>query len=346
MSSVTAIVPAHNEEEQIGQALDHIMAQTVRPAHVIVALDNCTDGTEDIVKSYDGVNCFHTVDNTAKKAGALNQAVEYMLIHYGEPEFILQIDADSYLDSDFVAEGLAEMSANKDLGGVCGRFHLRSYTGGNKLLHSLQDIEYSLADSIRVQDRMSTGVLSGTGCLLRWDAIKSTCPYIWNESSIVEDYRLSLDLKRKGSEIRFGEHMFLETDYMPTLKSLWAQRRRWVHGTTEELIQEGWKPHTKKEILTQIQGGLMGGLTILFLIYMGVLLSFNAIEEWHPLGQVMLAVTLADRLYRSKYIRDKSVGKMILHLSFVVPFVYYLFWIACFYYATIRAATRKPLKAW
>lgn len=342
---IIAIVPAHNEEAQIKTTLDHLMAQTIRPDHIIVALDNCNDDTERIVSSYAGVEWFNTQDNDAKKAGALNQAVEYMTARYKEPDFLLQVDADSRLHPNFVRAALAELEANVELGGVCGRFTLTPYHGGSLWLYILQDLEYAMADSTRVQRRMSTHVLSGTGTLLRWAHLDRS-GNIWDERSIVEDYRLSLDLERHGREIAFGKDVHLETDYMPSVRALWKQRVRWILGTTEELLREGWRPHTRQQILVQAQTGIMGGATILFIVYLAVMLAAGAAARWHILGQLMLAVTFADRLYRSRYIRRPTALKLIVHLSLLAPFIYYLGWVACWYYATCRAVLNRPLRAW
>ena len=47
--NVIALVPAHNEEEQISATLDSLLAQTIPLDKILVILDNCTDSTEQIV---------------------------------------------------------------------------------------------------------------------------------------------------------------------------------------------------------------------------------------------------------------------------------------------------------
>ena len=64
-----AIIPAHNEEIGIAQTIDSLRRQTHAPDHILVAADNCTDGTVEIARAM-GVEVLETRVNSAKKAGA------------------------------------------------------------------------------------------------------------------------------------------------------------------------------------------------------------------------------------------------------------------------------------
>jgi glycosyltransferase involved in cell wall biosynthesis len=52
--SVSVVIPAHNAEPFIRDALDSVLAQTVHPCEIIVVADCCTDGTTDVVREYAG----------------------------------------------------------------------------------------------------------------------------------------------------------------------------------------------------------------------------------------------------------------------------------------------------
>lgn len=49
---ISCIIPAYNEEQLLGEAIDSVLVQTYRPIEVIVVDDGSTDGTAKIVKSY------------------------------------------------------------------------------------------------------------------------------------------------------------------------------------------------------------------------------------------------------------------------------------------------------
>ena len=46
------IIPAHNEQDSIGDTLDSLINQTIQPKEIVVVNDNSTDKTTDIVNSY------------------------------------------------------------------------------------------------------------------------------------------------------------------------------------------------------------------------------------------------------------------------------------------------------
>jgi glycosyltransferase involved in cell wall biosynthesis len=53
-ASVSVVIPAHNAESFIREALDSVLAQTTQPCEIIVVADCCTDGTTDVVREYAG----------------------------------------------------------------------------------------------------------------------------------------------------------------------------------------------------------------------------------------------------------------------------------------------------
>ena len=346
ISKIVAIIPAHNEEQDIGKTLQAILDQPLPADRIIVALDNCTDGTEAEVKKHPGIRYFHTRDNKAKKAGALNQAIRFMLEHIGEPEYILQMDADTLIDENMIQAGVDELTDSPGLAGVCNRFRVKDYSGGSKFLYLLQSLEYSFYDSIWVERNMDTHVLSGTAVILRWEALKHLDQDIWEEDSIVEDFRLALDLKAQGWNIKVGKKMFSRTDYMKSLKELWNQRKRWFYGTVEELLNEGWTSYTKKDITTQIYSAILGGVSIVFFVLLITMITLGLVDHWHWLGQVLIAVIFIDKLYRSKYIKNKTPLKIIVNLSILPSYFYSVFLTVCYYYSAFLALSGRPLKNW
>ena len=106
MTEVTALIPAHNEQETICDAIEAVNGQVDR---VIVVADNCTDDTIELARS-NGAEVFETVANRAKKAGGLNQALAALLPQACDGDFFLVTDADSRIAPGFVAEALARFA--------------------------------------------------------------------------------------------------------------------------------------------------------------------------------------------------------------------------------------------
>ena len=231
---VAVLIPAHDEAAQLPATLRSVLAQSRQPDYVLVVADRCSDETVEVAAAH-GVTVRETVDNGARKAGALNQG--FACLRYFD--LVLQLDSDTELREDFIAEGLAEFEADDCLAGVCGRFFAKP---GRGLLHRLQRIEYARYDQNRHLKRGRVCVLSGTATMLRVAALPVRP---WSETSLVEDYALTLALKRTGWRVKAGTRTFAYTDTMRTVCELWRQRLRWARGTMEELWAEGWKPYTR-----------------------------------------------------------------------------------------------------
>jgi N-acetylglucosaminyltransferase len=93
---VTVIVPAHNEEEGIRDTLDALLAQTVRPARIIVVDDCSSDRTPEICREYP-VTVLRPPQNLGSKAKAQNYALPYCVT-----ELVLPVDADTVLAPDYL----------------------------------------------------------------------------------------------------------------------------------------------------------------------------------------------------------------------------------------------------
>jgi glycosyltransferase involved in cell wall biosynthesis len=171
-----------------------VHAQTRAADTIVVIADICADRTAEIAASK-GVDVFETLGNVARKAGALNQA--YARVAPGF-EYILEMDADTTLHPRFLEEALAEIEANPLLGGVCNRFFAKPAPG---LLRRLQALEYVRYERLCDRLRGRVSVLSGTATLLRTAALPGRP---WSEDSLVEDYALTLYLRRNGFEVKAG----------------------------------------------------------------------------------------------------------------------------------------------
>ncbi len=165
--SVTALIPARNEELHIAATLESLRRQTVPPAAVWVIADNCTDDTAEVARAH-GADVYTTVDNHHRKAGGLNQLLARLLPTLGPLDAVLVMDADTVMVDDFLERAVAEFDALPDLDAVGGVFVGDDSPG---LLAQLQRNEYLRygRDISRRQGRVF--VLTGTASLFRADAL-------------------------------------------------------------------------------------------------------------------------------------------------------------------------------
>lgn len=197
---VTAVIPAHNEEASIGATIQSIRANGVN--RIIAVLDNCTDNTERVALA-EGAECFETVNNVDKKAGALNQALTALLATEPDDHLILVADADTAVVPEFIATALHALREGADaVGGV-----FRGSAPRN-LIEACQANEY--ARYAREIDRTRrVMVMSGTASLIpvgvlravrdaRGSVLPGTAGDVYDRSALTEDNELTLALKTLG----------------------------------------------------------------------------------------------------------------------------------------------------
>ncbi|MFB8775755.1 glycosyltransferase family 2 protein [Streptomyces broussonetiae] len=96
MTTISAIVPAHNEEQGLGDTLESLLSQTHPFDEVIVVDDHSTDRTRQVALSY-GVTVFTAETNQGSKARAQNYGLRYVWT-----DLVLPVDADTVLARDYV----------------------------------------------------------------------------------------------------------------------------------------------------------------------------------------------------------------------------------------------------
>lgn len=94
--SVSALVPAHNEEQGLGDTLESLLRQST-PLNEIIVIDDCsTDRTREIALGY-GVTVITPEANQGSKAKAQNYGLPFI-----GTDLVLAVDADTLLAEDYV----------------------------------------------------------------------------------------------------------------------------------------------------------------------------------------------------------------------------------------------------
>ena len=243
---VTVLIPAHNEEDMLDQALASLAAQTRRPDQIMVVADNCSDATADLARS-GGAAVFTSVGNGAKKAGALNQALAVLLPTLDDDDVLLMMDADTTLASGFIAAASHRLESDPDLVAVGGIFHGEP---GGGLVGALQRNEYTRYSRYIGRRRGKVFVLSGTASLIRATALRSVAQArgtlipgepgtVYDTVALTEDNELTLALKSLGAKLVSPPECTNVTEIMLTWRALWRQRSRWQRGALENIITYG-----------------------------------------------------------------------------------------------------------
>jgi GT2 family glycosyltransferase len=120
MSSVKGLVSVtivtYNSGSFIRRCLDSVLTQTYPRVEIIVIDNASSDGTPDILERFeDRCRIVYNQENTGF-AAAQNQAIEL-----SAGEWVLTLNPDVLLMSDFIGELVASGHADKQAGAVCGK---------------------------------------------------------------------------------------------------------------------------------------------------------------------------------------------------------------------------------
>ncbi|MFT4831103.1 MAG: glycosyltransferase involved in cell wall biosynthesis [Psychroserpens sp.] len=121
------VIPAHNEEIHLKDALSSVLRQTLRPTKVIVVNDNSDDATESIIDEFSAndpmfqklnIISSHLHMPGSKVVNAFEKGLEQLQVDY---DFIVKLDADIILP-DHYFEKIAAIFNNHPNVGIAGGF--------------------------------------------------------------------------------------------------------------------------------------------------------------------------------------------------------------------------------
>jgi poly-beta-1,6-N-acetyl-D-glucosamine synthase len=346
---VIAIIPAHNEEIGIAQTIDSLRRQTQAPDRILVAADNCTDGTVDIARAM-GVEVLETRDNTARKAGALNQGLAMVLPDLLPHDVVLMMDADSRLNHDFVSAGMAYFECWPLRGGISGSYVAADHPSRVALL---QKIEYT--QGLRTVHRRAgrIHVLSGAATMFTVESLRKVAGMrgntlipgvkglVYDESSLTEDYELTVALKRVGYDPRCAIDCVVVTDVMPTWHDWMVQRLRWQRGTLETLFTYGFVEHTRKAWAVQAWTYFRSVIPLLMLMTWGYALAFEGVA-FYPFWLLIIPVFMLDQL-----VATWNAGwRARIYATLIIPLWIYETYQSVAYWQALRLALRGGEKEW
>lgn len=349
---VLAIIPAHNEERIVGDAIRSILNQTYR-TDVFVISDNSTDNTVSVARSL-GIRVAETLGNTHRKSGAMNQALRQVKGY----DFVIFVDADTILADDFVENAMNEFRRNPSLGAVCSRAGIirpEKMTLWQKALWHFQHVEYAEFDTSRIEKIGTIKVVHGMASVYRFSALLKVMKYreerwgihehLYDEENITEDYELTVCMKELGYHVSAGMGMLAWTDVPLSLHELWIQRTRWLRGGIDTLLTHGWNSSTRRDIMNAGFFWVMLVFQILLItfIVMDLLLGFPwQLNLWTAF--VLVALWL-DGVYRLKFVQDIEIGDALVKILFVPMILYTWFNMVVQLYAYYMAFGRTS-KVW
>jgi peptidoglycan-N-acetylglucosamine deacetylase len=228
---VSVIVPAHNEEKVIVQAVASVLRDGYPDLEVLVVSDGSTDRTVEVLQEAFGADPRVRVHAQARggKAAALNTALA--LAQHG---ILIAIDADTALARGTIGK-LVRHFSDPEVGAVSGNVRV-----GNRgrWITRFQSIEYVYGFNL---DRRALALLNamtvvpGATSAWRRDLIENLGGF--SDETLAEDADLTLAVRRLGYLIRYDEEAVAYTEAPDDAWGLARQRFRWAFGT----LQVAWK---------------------------------------------------------------------------------------------------------
>lgn len=234
---VTILVPAHNEESVIADALTGIVALDYpeEKLQVIVINDRSTDQTGQIVDRFVEkyphlITHFYRQEGTAGKAAALKDATEFV-----KNPITLIFDAD-YIPGPFLVKQLVTPFFDPEVGAVMGR--VVPSNSGKNILTRLIDMERCGGYQVNQQARENMhGVVQygGTAGGIRTQALKSVGG--WDENFLAEDTEITFRLLCQDWMAVYQNN----AECLEMVPETWPERirqiKRWSKGHNQVLFK-------------------------------------------------------------------------------------------------------------
>jgi cellulose synthase/poly-beta-1,6-N-acetylglucosamine synthase-like glycosyltransferase len=349
--NVVVVIPAHDEEELIGDALESIAAQT-RPAdEVIVVADRCGDRTVEIAIAH-GATVIETTGNSHRKAGAINQALDDLLPRLSDNDAVLMMDADTSLSPYFLSEAalrLRQPEGDAARVGAAGGIFFGCFPVKGLIGH-LQNNEYVRYAREIGRREGRADVLTGTGTLFSARALREvqrarssnelpSDEGVYDVEALTEDNELTLALKRLGYKCVSPKACTVATRLPATISRLFYQRLRWQRGALENLRTYG----LTRETFPYIGRQLLTYLGVAFVPFYLTVLIYTLVTDgsiaWPLFWIAVTAFVLFERTWSVRRGRWRAVGLSAL----VVPEVTYdLFLHSVYLKAAVDTATGAP----
>jgi len=288
--SISVIIPAHNEEEFIEEAIESVLkARFVGNKEVLVVNDGSSDRTLELIKKYkDKVKIIDNKKHSGKSF-SLNRALAK-----AKGDVIAIVDGDSYIMRDALVRSIREVS-RKDVVATCGVVKVRNRY---RLIGMWLHIELVYNSLIRsLFGKINANVVT-PGALSVYRRKELIDIGGFSTEGFSEDVDIAIRLIRKGYKITFNDKIVSETNMPYDPKGFLRQRTRLARGLINLL-----KRHMKMNktiidiytlplfLFTYIQAVIMGGLTIynmtsgyiLYYLSKGVYFSFDVVRfffEW------------------------------------------------------------------
>jgi cellulose synthase/poly-beta-1,6-N-acetylglucosamine synthase-like glycosyltransferase len=231
--SLVVLVPAHNEEAGIAEALATVSPQLAPGDRLLVVADNCADATAAVARAA-GAQVVERNDSSLRGKGyALGFGVDYL--RDNPPSAVVIVDADCKLALGALD---ALMHSLVDTGRPVQALYLMQAPADAALGRRLAQFAWRVRNWTRPAGWHRLGLpcqLMGTGMAFSWAMVQDA--QLAN-ASIVEDMKLGIDLAARGTPPIFCDRALVTSYFPDSAAASGTQRTRWEHGHIEMILRE------------------------------------------------------------------------------------------------------------
>jgi hypothetical protein len=223
---IAVLIPAHDEEQVIGETL-RAMAALEYPAdrhRVHVVADHCTDATIAIATAA-GVEVLEHDGATRGKGPALQWAIGRLLDGDEPPDVFVVVDADTVVDPRLLT--VVDEAISAGARAVQGQYRVRD--PGSSPAAGLRAAALALRHHLRPLGRTTLGASSGlygNGMAFTADVLRRRD---WS-GHLTEDVELQMELLLDGILVEYAPAAVVEAEMPATLSGAQTQNERWERG--------------------------------------------------------------------------------------------------------------------
>ncbi|MEZ5649527.1 MAG: glycosyltransferase family 2 protein [Burkholderiaceae bacterium] len=230
---IAVLIPAHDEALGISRTIASVSAQLSPGDRLLVVADNCKDLTASVARAA-GASVVERHDPVRRgKAYALDFGVRQL--HADPPDCVIIVDADCRLvpgSIDHLAFACARTRRPAQALNLC-----QVPDGVTRVGARFAQFAFVVKNQVRPRGLAWLGVpcaLTGTGMAFPWDLLAET-PLASDD--LAEDMMLGSHLVARGLGPVFVESARVDSDFPSSVEGEQSQRRRWVHGHLQTLLQ-------------------------------------------------------------------------------------------------------------
>lgn len=186
---VSVIIPCYNQAQYLPRAIDSVLKQTYTNFEIIVVNDGSPDNTREVAEKYVANNkCVKLINQSNKGLSAARNAG----IMSASGEFFLPLDADDWIDKEYLSKTVIKMESDPTVGVVYTALETFGETS-SQWCHPIQSIKLE-----NLKDNNQLYVCS----LVRMKALKECGGYNTKMIHGYEDWDLWIDICKRGWSFR------------------------------------------------------------------------------------------------------------------------------------------------